>query len=267
MEKTTNPAHLDDALYAVDRIINQKGARSFLFFFDFDGTLAPIGPEPDQVVLNKSIRRQLENLAENYPVAVVSGRERTDIESRIGLNNVYYAGSHGFDISGPGGTTYLHPEADDLMPKIDEIGERFRALLASFEGVLVEKKKFAIAIHYRKADPDTVEKVQNSIWQKMLDEKGLKWEKGKSIIEIKPDVDWHKGKAVLWIMDHLELDFEKCLPLYMGDDTTDEDAFRALKGRGVGILVDGSSNGTSADYLLESQEEVTAFIKKLLEHV
>lgn len=267
MENTTKSEELKDALDVVELIIKQKGKRSFLFFFDFDGTLAPIGPEPDKVELQKNTSFQLEKLAENYPVAIVSGRDRADIESKISLSNVYYAGSHGFDISGPNDTSHLHPKADELIPRIDEVGERFKKILTKHEGVWVEKKKFAIAIHYRQADQETSTDVQEIVRDKMEDEAGLKWEKGKSIIEIKPDVDWHKGKAVLWIMEHLQLDFEQCLPLYLGDDTTDEDAFRILKDRGIGILVDGNEEDTSADYLLQSQGEVSEFIKKLLKHV
>jgi alpha,alpha-trehalase len=267
MSETQDPETLKNALEAIDEIIEKKGERNILFFFDFDGTLAPIGPDPDKVELQQNTKVQLKNLAEDFPVAIVSGRDRADIESKIGIENLYYAGSHGFDISGPNNTSHLHSEADRLVPLIEEIGALFKEKMIEYEEVWVEQKKFAVAIHYRMADEDTVKKVHEEIRASMEDKDDLIWEEGKGMVEIKPAVDWHKGKAVLWLIEHLQMDTEKSLPLYLGDDTTDEDAFRALKGKGSSILVDGNSQQTDADYLLESQRDVSDFIKKLLNHV
>lgn len=267
MQKTKEPETLQDALDSVDEIIQKKGERPFLFFFDFDGTLAPIGPEPDKVALQQTTSQQLKKLAEQYSVAIVSGRDRDDIASRIAIEELYYAGSHGFDISGPGGTKHLHPKADDLMPKISEAADNFREHLSGMEGVWVEHKKFAVAIHFRQADADTSDRVKEIVSEKMKDEKSLMWDKGKSIIEIKPDVDWHKGKAVLWIMEHLGLNEDNCFPIYLGDDTTDEDAFKALRETGIGVLVDSNDQPTYAHYILHNQQEVSEFIKKIVSNV
>lgn len=267
MSETQTPQTLKNALDAVDEIIEKKGERSILFFFDFDGTLAPIGPDPDKVELHHNTKAQLKKLSDDFPVAIVSGRDRADIESKIGIDNLYYAGSHGFDISGPNNTSHLHPEADRLMPLIEEIGAEFKEKMLHHEEVWVELKKFAVAIHYRMADEETVKQVHEEIRDTMDNKEDLIWEEGKGIVEIKPAVDWHKGKAVLWLMDHLQMDTKQALPLYLGDDTTDEDAFRALKGKGSSILVDGDSQQTHADYLLENQRDVSDFIQKLRSHV
>lgn len=263
MSNTQDPETLQNALEAVDDIIEKKGQRNFLFFFDFDGTLAPIGPDPDKVELQQNTKKQLQKLSEDFPVAIVSGRDRADIESKIGIENLYYAGSHGFDISGPNGTSHLHPEADRLIPLIEETGKEFKEKMLNYEEVWVELKKFAVAIHYRMAEEETVKQVHEEIRSTMQGKDDLIWDEGKGIVEIKPAVDWHKGKAVLWLMEHLEIDTHQALPIYLGDDTTDEDAFQALKGKGISILVDGDSQQTHADYLLESQRDVSDFIKKL----
>jgi len=263
MAQTKPPYQLQDALDSVEQIISKKGNRQFLFFFDFDGTLVPIGPEPDKVRLDDSLRNQIQSLSQSGQVAVVSGRDRHDIEEKVKLDNIYYAGSHGFDIAGPNKASHLHPKADVLLPKIKNIAQWFREALSDHKGVWVEQKKFAVALHHRKAEAATVNDVEAIVKEKIDAEDGLKWDKGKSIIEIKPSVNWHKGKAVLWIMEHLNLNFDRCLPIYLGDDTTDEDAFQAIQGEGFGILVEDNGDPTYADFLLKRQKDVSLFINKL----
>ena len=92
---------------------------------------------------------------------------------------------------------------------------------------------------------------------------GLRTTGGKCIVELRPDVDWDKGRAVRWLLDQIGLGVDGCLPIYLGDDLTDEDAFVTLVGRGVGIVVDEENRPTSAAYRLANPDEVRKFLTNL----
>jgi trehalose 6-phosphate phosphatase len=92
---------------------------------------------------------------------------------------------------------------------------------------------------------------------------GLKTSPGKKIIELKPNLSWDKGQALLWLLDRLGLKEARVLPLYLGDDLTDEDALRVLAGRGIGILVGDHGHPTSARFRLQDVEEVKQFLREL----
>jgi trehalose 6-phosphate phosphatase len=90
---------------------------------------------------------------------------------------------------------------------------------------------------------------------------------GKKVYELLPDIDWNKGKAVLWLLETLELERGSALPIFIGDDRTDEDAFSALEKRGVGILVSEQRQATAASYWLNNPEEVERFLRELTTHL
>lgn len=261
------PHELPSALDHIDTILQKKGDRPFLFFFDFDGTLAPIVDQPDQAALTDENRELLQKLADIYKVSVVSGRDRMDIEKKVNLPNLYYAGSHGFDIAGPKDLHHQYPEADEILPELQSVASSLEELFKHERNIKIEKKKFAIAVHHRGASSELVSKVEEKVKDKVNESEKLKWDKGKSIIEIKPDVDWNKGKAVLWIMDELGMSSEKCLPIYLGDDTTDEDAFKELCEIGVSVMIEDHDQKTYAQYGLDDQKQVAAFIKQILSYV
>ena len=125
-------------------------------------------------------------------------------------------------------------------------------------------EKFAIAIHYRLVEPkwiETIEKVVDEVATKHID---LRKAYGKKIFELQPDIDWHKGKALLTLLKALKLDRDDVLPIYIGDDVTDEDAFRALQGRGIGIVVWSEPYETAASYSLKNPDEVRDFLLKIV---
>jgi trehalose-phosphatase len=132
------------------------------------------------------------------------------------------------------------------------------------EGVKIDRKRYAVAIHYRNAPEasiDTVFKKAGEIIQKYKDfKKGT----GKKIIEIKPGIDWHKGKALFWIMDALDVENKNnYIPIYIGDDVTDEDAFKAIADEGIGILVGEHELPTAAKCKLKGVEEVKLLLLSL----
>jgi len=136
--------------------------------------------------------------------------------------------------------------------------------LARVEGVLVERKKFSIAVHVRgiaREDEGMVEAIVNDVLMRYPDvRKGF----GKKVFELQPRLDWHKGKAVLWLLQALHRDESAVLPIYIGDDLTDEDAFRTLTDGGIGIVVEAGSRPTAANYVLQQPAEVQSFLHRLI---
>jgi trehalose 6-phosphate phosphatase len=233
-------------------------------FLDYDGTLTPIVERPELAVLSDETRATIKELARLCTVAVVSGRDRTDVQALVGLDELVYAGSHGFDIAGPEGLRIQHEKGADFLPALTRAHQRLSEGLAGIEGALVERKRFAIAVHFRQvAEPD-VDRVEAAVNEVVDRFPKLRKTYGKKIFELRPRIDWDKGKAVLWLLEALKLKGEQVLPVYLGDDTTDEDAFAALRSRGIGILVADSVSVTAARYLLHSPADVGRFLRRLV---
>jgi trehalose 6-phosphate phosphatase len=210
----------------------------------------------------------LRRLAGRFPVVIVSGRGREDVASLVGLEGLAYAGSHGFDIAGPppaAGAPALRLEVGEGVPeRIDRAAGRVRRELADVPGVFVEPKRFAASVHFRLADERDVPRIERAVDAAVAAEPGLRKGHGKKLFELRPDLDWDKGRALLWLLDALGLDRPDVLPLYIGDDLTDEDAFRALANRGLGILVADEPRETAAEYQLRDPDEVVELLERLL---
>jgi len=244
-------------------------SRKPVFFFDYDGTLTPIIRDPAKAFLPNTTRKLLQQLSEKATVAVVSGRDMHDIHEFIHLEGIIYAGSHGFRISGPEGMYMEHEGARKLLPRLNELESMLRSRLErKIPGVQVERKYFAIAIHYRNSPSGTFRVVHQHVDDLIVENRDFKKGSGKKIVEIKPSLDWHKGKAVDWILENLEMDdMDRYIPVYTGDDVTDEDAFRALSDDGIGILVGEHSMPSAAHFRLENVEEVNKFLHFLVHSV
>jgi len=256
---------LPGAIHEIPLILSKAGEMKPVFFFDYDGTLAPINRDPAKAFIPEQTRLLLDQLAEKFHVAIVSGRDIKDLKSFVGLESLIYAGSHGFRISGPGNLQRQHDDTKNLLPKLDALTE-----LLSNEpelntiGVEIERKHFAIAVHYRNAVRGSYKTVSRIV-KKLIEPSGdFKTGRGKKVSEIRPSVEWHKGKAVEWITNTLEKsDHQTYMPIYLGDDITDEDAFRSLPGHGIGILVGWHGNATAARYQLENVWEVQKLLNYL----
>jgi alpha,alpha-trehalase len=146
-ERRLEPANLPNALSRFAEIRARLAGKRPAVFLDYDGTLTPIVDRPDLAVLSEDVRAVVRDLAELCPVAIVSGRDRADVEQLVGLDGLFYAGSHGFDIAGPGGLRKEHERAAEFLPALAHAEERLRGTVAGIDGALVERKKFAIAIH------------------------------------------------------------------------------------------------------------------------
>jgi trehalose-phosphatase len=185
----------------------------------------------------------------------------------VGLDNLIYAGSHGFDIAGPNGLRQQHEEAKPSLPDLERAEQLLRDRLGHIEGVLIERKQFAIAVHTRLVADKDVGDVEASVDQICQQHASLRQMRGKKVYELQPDVSWNKGHAVVWLREALGLDRPQVVTIYLGDDVTDEDAFRAISERalGIGIVVSAPASGTQAHYELRDCDEVQQFLSHLLD--
>lgn len=245
---------------AIEPLSRRIGAKQPAWFLDFDGTLTPIVDRPEDAVLSAPMREILRRIATFHRVAIVSGRDLTDIKTRVGLERLVYAGSHGFDIALPDGRGVSPAAARAALPALDSAERALARALGGVDGVLVERKRFAIAVHYRLAAADAVDGIERIVDRVRARHDCLRKRGGKKIFELMPDIEWDKGRAVLWLLDVLQLDPAKQIPIYIGDDITDEDAFAALAGRGLGIVVDPSERGTAATFKLDDTDAVQTLL-------
>ncbi len=258
-------ADLPDALARFDDLARLFSEKKPALFLDYDGTLTPIVSRPELAVLDEAMRASLSELMEVLPVAIISGRDRADVEGLVGLQGMVYAGSHGFDIAGPGGLRREYEQAAQFVPALEEAEERLHEALGDIEGVIVERKRYAIAVHYRLVADGDVAGVEQAFEGVLSQVEGLRRTAGKKVFEMRPKLEWDKGRAVLWLLGELGLDRPDVLPVYIGDDDTDEDAFAALAGRGIGILVADAPQATHAEYRLESPDAVGVFLRRLID--
>jgi trehalose 6-phosphate phosphatase len=254
---------LPSALQKAGELKNRLSGKTMVVFLDYDGCLAPIVKDPDQALLSDEMRQVLQQLAEKSVVAVVSGRDRQNVERLVQLETVYYAGSHGFDISGPGGMRAEPGEAKETLPALDQAEQELQELLQGIAGARVERKRYAIAVHYRNVAKEEVKTVKHLVQEISGKYDNLKEGRGKKIRELRPNLDWHKGHAVQWLLRELGLDRPDVVPVFVGDDITDEDAFAVLQERGITVLVGEHSELTAAVYHLEGVPEVQEFLNKL----
>ena len=257
--------NLPSALEAVEEIMQQASNRRMVLFLDYDGTLTPIVSRPEEAVLSDAMRDILRELAGRYTVAVISGRDLADVKNHVGIENIFYAGSHGFDIAGPEGRHIEVQQGKAFLPTLDKAQEALEERLGAIPGAAVERKKFSIAAHYRNVEAGREKDVAKAVDEVHADYPSLRKSSGKKIYELQPRVDWHKGKAVQWLLETLGLDQPDVLPIYIGDDITDEDAFAALSDRGIGIVARDKPRPTAAQYELKDPGEVKEFLRRIKE--
>ncbi|RMD61750.1 MAG: trehalose-phosphatase, partial [Alphaproteobacteria bacterium] len=247
----------------MDDIAHRLKGRRLAVFLDYDGTLAPIAPRPEQAHLPEATRTALRALAERCPVIIISGRDRSDVARLVGLDNLIYAGSHGFDIAGSAERPLRHRRAPCYAADLRAAAREVRDAVAGIDGVLIEPKTAAVAVHYRLAPPRAAARVRTAVAEVAARHPRLRVTGGKKVWELRPAVEWDKGKALLWVLEALGLDRPDVVPIYIGDDETDEDAFAALHGRGLSFVVAPRPLATGADYRLRDPDEVRWFLEAL----
>ncbi|AQK73271.1 trehalose-6-phosphate phosphatase6, partial [Zea mays] len=229
------------ALASFKQIVANAQGRRIAVFLDYDGTLSPIVDDPDKAFMSPVMRAAVRNVAKYFPTAIVSGRSRKKVFEFVKLTELYYAGSHGMDIvtSAAAHATEKCKEANLFQPACEflpMINEDWKVVAGLVKQVL-------------EAFPR------------------LKVTNGRMVLEVRPVIDWDKGKAVEFLLRSLGLsDSEDVVPIYIGDDRTDEDAFKVLRERscGYGILVSQVPKDTEAFYSLRDPSEVMGFLNSLV---
>ena len=253
-------------LHEWDAFVSRLAGRRPALFLDYDGTLTPIVSRPELAVLPPEGRDVLHRVADAFPVAIISGRGREDVERLAGLPGVAYAGSHGFDLSLPRGERSDFRPADWIVPRMTEVRQHLEHEVGAVPGVLIEDKGYSVAVHYRLADPSALPVIRRSVDSIAGRDERLRFTPGKMVFDIRPNLPWDKGRALTHLLDALDLNRDEFVPIYIGDDTTDEDAFAVLAvlAGGVGILVSEAPRATKARYRVQAPWEVWAVLDRLL---
>jgi trehalose 6-phosphate phosphatase len=231
-------------------------AESLFLFLDYDGVLTPIAAQPELAVCPPSIKSLLETLRDLphvFPV-IISGRSLENLRAMVGVEGILYVGNHGLEIQNPAG---VHKKilSESRRQELQHILQGARKNMEGIPGILWEDKGSIFSIHYRKVQPEHVEAIQQTL-EETIQKWRHRWQMihGKKVFEIRPKADFNKGKAVQEILKGFPAG--AVLPIYFGDDDTDEDAFRILRNRGVTVFVGLDWQRSGANYYLEHPANV-----------
>ncbi len=242
--------------------------RRLFIFLDYDGTLAPIAEKPEYALITKQARGLLREFskAPRCRIAVISGRSLKNISRMVGLNDIIYGGNHGLELAGPQ-VRFDSPVSQKHMDILKKILRVLRNKLRPIKGVLIENKDLSLSVHYRRVSNKNIPLVKTvfcevtafNLWRNEI-----RVRLGKKVFEVCPPVSWDKGKAVLWLLHNMSFSENTAvMPIYIGDDVTDEDAFKMLKNSGLTVFV-GRQQKTDAQYYVNDPDEVLDFLKTLL---
>ena len=242
-----------------------QGAGSLFLFLDYDGTLTPIVSRPELAICPSEVKRHLEKLRDlpRVYLAIISGRSLEDLRGKVGVSDIIYVGNHGLEIENPGGS---HKNILSLTRtrELKKITQNLQNSLKEISGILFEEKGLILCVHYRNVPQKCFARI-HQVMEEELKQWRDHWKlaSGKMVFEIRPQIDFHKGKAVTEIIKTFpSLGF---LPIYLGDDQTDEDAFRVLKGRGISVFIGPGGLPSEADFFLQNPDEVQEFLFRCLE--
>ncbi|XP_065632022.1 trehalose-phosphate phosphatase A isoform X2 [Quercus suber] len=274
------------AIASFEQIANHAKGKRIALFLDYDGTLSPIVDNPDCAFMSDAMRAAVKKVAKYFPTAIISGRSRDKVYDFVGLTELYYAGSHGMDIKGPvrqsisgdhpncirstdeqGKEVSLFQPAGEFLPTINKVFRSLVEITKDIIGANVENNKFCVSVHYRNVDEKNWNVVAQCVNDVLKDYPSLRLTHGRKVLEVRPVIDWDKGKAVTFLLESLGLsNCDDVLPIYVGDDRTDEDAFKVLReeNQGYGILVSSAPKESNAVYSLRDPSEVMEFLTSLV---
>ncbi|MBU1148049.1 MAG: trehalose-phosphatase [Candidatus Omnitrophica bacterium] len=239
----------------------QKSHLTFLFF-DYDGTLTPIAATPELARIPASVKSLLKKLKKTpgFKLAIISGRSLADVKSMVGVKGIVYAGNHGLEIEDEGRNILKSGSGTTLKKAKFSL----KKALTHIKGARVEDKGCTLSVHFRLVKPSQrmlVKKIFNSITAPYVLSGRFKTSAGKMVLELRPGIEWDKGKAVLYLLKR----YKRALPIYTGDDVTDEDAFRVIKKKGMSVFVGTGKKKTGAAYFLKNTRDIKKFIVRMLE--
>jgi len=248
----------------LSNIKNKIKKSGFALLLDFDLTLSPLAKNPNHAFLPETTKDYLKKIATRAPVAIITGRELSDIKKKVNIKEILYVGNHGLehDLDKKHKIALDFPFQTALLKAKKELKEKCKA----YSGIIFEDKKYVFALGYRLVKKNDVhsllsilKKFQKDIKQDNLLEARLE----KKTFELRPKTGINKGTAcrlVLRVMRNKS--HKKIMPVYLGDGKTDEDAFLALRGKGITIRV-GKNKNSVAGWYVRNQKEVNLFLKWL----
>ncbi len=240
-------------------------AQDLFLFLDYDGTLTPIVSRPELALCPSEVRRCLEKLRDlsGIHLGIISGRSIEDVREKVGVSGIVYVGNHGLEIENPVGR-HKKILASARRRELKRITQNLQNSLKKIPGILFEDKGPILAVHYRNVSQKFFTQVPQMV-EAELEQWKRRWKmaSGKKVLEIRPDMNFNKGKAVKEILKTFPS--QQLLPIYLGDDQTDEDAFRVLKGQGISVFVGTGKLSSEADFFLKSPDEVQEFLLRCQE--
>ncbi|XP_074279682.1 putative trehalose-phosphate phosphatase 2 isoform X2 [Silene latifolia] len=289
-DKTTNWQLYDSwlkkhpsALDTFKEMMCAAQGKTIAVFLDYDGTLSPIVNDPDTAFMTDKMRTVVHDVASCFPTSIISGRSRDKVYEFVKLDNIYYAGSHGMDIMAPlhplktvnfkfhakavdrkGNKLAIYQPANKYLPEIKQ--KSLIEKTSVIDGVQIEDNKFCMSVHFRNMLDQDLNELEHKVNSVLEEHPNFRLTRGKKVLEIRPPVDWDKGHALEYLLDSLGLSSSNdVLPIYIGDDTSDEDAFKRIhqKRQGYSIIVTSKPRETWASYSLYDTSEVMLFLEHL----
>ncbi|GMH21738.1 hypothetical protein Nepgr_023580 [Nepenthes gracilis] len=273
------------ALDAFDRMMSTAEGRKIAVFLDYDGTLSPIVDDPDAAFMNDKMRSAVREVGCCFPTSIISGRSRDKVYEFVQLDNIYYAGSHGMDIMAPlhplrpkdskhhtravdwkGNKLVIYQPAHDFLPEIKQIQNSLRERTAGIKGVNIEDNNFCMSVHFRNVMQKDLITLKEQVESVLEEHPHFRLTGGKKVLELRPSIEWDKGHALEYLLDSLGLaNSNDVFPIYIGDDRSDEDAFKVIQQRAQGhsIIVTSIPRDTKASYSLGDTSEVLLFLERL----
>lgn len=273
------------ALQMFEAIIKHARGKQIAVFLDYDGTLSPIVEDPDCAYMSEEMRDTVRKVSANFPTAIITGRRRDKVYEFVHLPELYYAGSHGMDIMGPaegcngfradglqtkdskGNDVVLFQPASKYLPLMDEVCNLLKDRTKMYCGARVDHNKYCATLHFRCVKEEDWLALAEEVQAILKEYPELTLTQGRKVLELRPAIEWHKGKALEFLLKSLGLgSSSEVFPVYIGDDRTDEDAFQVLKEKGFScsILVSKVSKDTCASYSLQDPSQVMEFLQRLV---
>lgn len=240
-------------------------AQNLFVFLDYDGTLTPIVSRPELSICPPEVKMHLEKLRDlpRVYLAIISGRSLEDLREKVGVSGIIYVGNHGLEIENPVGR---HEKilSSARTRELKRITQNLQNSLKEIPGILFEEKGPILSVHYRNVPQKFFARIPQVV-EEELQQWRDRWKmaSGKMVLEIRPNVDFHKGRAVREILKTVPS--LGLLPIYLGDDQTDEDAFRVLKGQGISVFIGPGGLPSGADFFLQNPDEVQEFLLRCQE--
>lgn len=236
-------------------------------FLDYDGTLTPIVARPEDALLGDDARAVLERLASRCTVGIISGRDLEDVRALVGVDGLWYGGSHGLDLRSPAGEAHVPAGAAEVEPVIRTVADELGPVVSEVPGAWVEAKRFALAVHHRASPDDQIPRLRELVAEVVDRHDGVHLSGGNEVFEVRPDLAWDKGRALHFVVEVTGSEPPAVLPVYVGDDVTDEDAFAEVRGTGLGIVVGDQLAETAALHRLADPGEVCTLLARLADEL